>query len=740
MKRLLAFLFVIPSLAFSQVAFDVSIQQVNSAGTGFDERLVSPAANSLLGFGSGKLVGNVTVGPSLSLSSGTLSVATGGVTNAMLANPSLTLGSTALTLGTTTTSVAGLSSVAATTFTGALTGNASTATALATGRTISITGDLAYSSAAFDGTGPVTGAGTLATVNSNVGTFGSATQSLTATVNAKGLVTGMSAQTVTPAVGSLTGLGTGVATFLATPTFANLNAAVSDADLARTDAANSFSGTQTFGGTISVTGTNSLSWQGGTNLTVSRRSNGRGNTWATTDANDYTFSLFRNSVPSAGAGISALEFEGLDAGGSSVAYAQFAVSAPTVTAGASSGQVDFGIQKAGTFTPQWKYAPSLSRFYNSYTSESIFESLDLDWNANIARIGTNQGGGGTARDLQLGVGGAYYWQLSAATGALFPTTTNVTDIGTASPSKMIRTMYVGTRVVLGNATSEAGFIHARDTNGTMVQLNSDLTTAATAVNTGAWKSANWGFSANSGGASFLGGYLSVGNLAAVISNAKLQASGPSDPRIVVKATDASTAGLFFVPNNNANLGWTVRATASATPALEFFSEAPLTALSLNYSTGAVKLGGSTYQSAGALVTDSSGNVTVSTSAPDTTYGSATAQAAAVSNVAQVTVGASDSSYIVSCNALVTASTTHSFSVECAYTDEGNTARVATFNVQQLNGTLIQTITNVTGTGPYEGVPLHIRCKAGTTVTIRTASGGTYTSVTYNLRGAIEQIN
>lgn len=68
-----------------------------------------------------------------------------------------------------------------------------------------------------DGTaGPGSGsqALTLATVNSNVGSFGSATQSLTITANAKGLVTAVSAQTVTPAVGSITGLGTGVSSAL----------------------------------------------------------------------------------------------------------------------------------------------------------------------------------------------------------------------------------------------------------------------------------------------------------------------------------------------------------------------------------------------------------------------------------------------------------------------------------------------------------------------------------------------
>ncbi len=66
------------------------------------------------------------------------------------------------------------------------TGNrAATANALSTARTISMTGDVAYTSGAFDGSANVTGAGTLATVNSNVGTFTNAT----VTVNAKGLVT-----------------------------------------------------------------------------------------------------------------------------------------------------------------------------------------------------------------------------------------------------------------------------------------------------------------------------------------------------------------------------------------------------------------------------------------------------------------------------------------------------------------------------------------------------------------------
>ena len=50
----------------------------------------------------------------------------------------------------------------ATTFVGALTGNSTTATALATGRTIAITGDVTYTSPSFDGSANVTAAGTIA--------------------------------------------------------------------------------------------------------------------------------------------------------------------------------------------------------------------------------------------------------------------------------------------------------------------------------------------------------------------------------------------------------------------------------------------------------------------------------------------------------------------------------------------------------------------------------------------------
>ena len=69
---------------------------------------------------------------------------------------------------------------------GSINGNSGTATKLANGRTIAITGDLGYTSQPFDGSANVTAVGTLATVNTDVGTFNNVT------VNGKGLVTNAS--------------------------------------------------------------------------------------------------------------------------------------------------------------------------------------------------------------------------------------------------------------------------------------------------------------------------------------------------------------------------------------------------------------------------------------------------------------------------------------------------------------------------------------------------------------------
>ena len=81
-------------------------------------------------------------------------------------------------------------------FTGDLTGTAADATILETARTISATGDITWTSGDFDGSENVTGAATLATVNSNVGSFGSTSAIPVVTVNAKGLVTAVTTASI----------------------------------------------------------------------------------------------------------------------------------------------------------------------------------------------------------------------------------------------------------------------------------------------------------------------------------------------------------------------------------------------------------------------------------------------------------------------------------------------------------------------------------------------------------------
>lgn len=127
---------------------------------------------------------------------------------------------------------------------GSTTGNAATATALATGRTIAITGDLAYTSPSFDGTGNVTAAGTLATV-ATAGTTGSSTAIPIVTINAKGLTTSISTAAVIAPAGTLSGntLAAGVTASSLTSlgTIANLTATagtVATTPTASTDIAN----------------------------------------------------------------------------------------------------------------------------------------------------------------------------------------------------------------------------------------------------------------------------------------------------------------------------------------------------------------------------------------------------------------------------------------------------------------------------------------------------------------------
>lgn len=140
-----------------------------------------------------------------------------------------------------------------------------------------------------------------------------------------------------------------------------------------------------------------------------------------------------------------------------------------------------------------------------------------------------------------------------------------------------------------------------------------------------------------------------------------------------------------------------------------------------------------------LSVDSSGNV-IETSLPTTTVGfnRSTGNTAANTNVLTYTVGASDESLQVSSNILVTTSVAYSFTETVTYKDETNTGRVLTLSFNTLAGTITPTITGSGGASPYEGVGVHIRALAGSTVTFATT--GTFTSVGYNVEGTVVRLH
>lgn len=291
--------------------------------------------------------------------------------------------------------------------------------------------------------------------------------------------------------------------------------------------------------------------------------------------------------------------------------------------------------------------------------------------------------------------------LNAATGTTGTTSTNIVF----STSPVLTTPTVSTPVINGLATGTG--------------VSSSGTSASTIKTT----DANANLSANN----VLVGVTSVATAAGTTtltigSTQSYLFTGTTTQTAVLPLTSSTTKGVVYYFTNTSTGAVTVQANGGTT----------LVVMAVNSSASFLDVG-----TAGAS-TDWQTNYQINNSLPAISgNGRVTAQTAAATAFSTATVGSSDASYWVSANINITTSTTYSFTVTCTYTDETNTSRSQTEAFMILAGTTINTISNVTaGVVPLEGVTFHIRCKAATTITW--SSTGTFTAVTYNAEGIIQQ--
>lgn len=269
--------------------------------------------------------------------------------------------------------------------------------------------------------------------------------------------------------------GTGVSTWLATPSKANLNAAVSDDDPAYVGAANTFSAAQTIAsGTITASApalTLTQTWNNGAvaftglDLNITETAAAGASTYMRVRTSRSSADVFRLQYSQYGT-YTDMILGGTTSNASTVmlrsAYGVCDVYASYLTINSDSGtglafRASNGVVRSylsdyasGKMMQHNNTAASQSfGVANTYTSATSYEALVMDWLSNVGRVGTQKGsGGGSAREWTLVYDSTEKARVSSAGFTIGSTGSAIASIKRASV-----TLVAGTATVSDTSTT-----------------------------------------------------------------------------------------------------------------------------------------------------------------------------------------------------------------------------------------------------------------------------------------------